>query len=305
MIMNSFNDILKAAKHSGARRIVIPSPAREDIDVLSRAAASGLVIPRFIGETKSLKAIVGKSPLFPAGAEIISADNPQDALNLAIEQLKKGETDILMQGGINPQVLLDTLQDKSTGLKTSRTISYVSLFQHFSKDKLMLVTDTFCNNFPHVAEKQGILENALNLARTLGMEAPKVAVLAAIEQVNPAIASTLDAAILSKMSDRGQFGKATVEGPLDIDCAVSRAAAERKGLHSIVTGDVDIYVVPEIDTGYLFAESLAFFGKMRSAGVVMGTSSPVIINLPFISADDKAVEIALACLMCRKGKNHG
>jgi phosphate butyryltransferase len=165
------------------------------------------------------------------------------------------------------------------------------------------VTDTFINNRPTLAEKQLILEHALRLAGVLGIEAPKVAALAAIEQINLNIPSTLDAAILSKMSERKQFGKAIVEGPLDIDCALSEAAAGRKGLRSVVTGNVDIYLVPEIDTGQLLAEVLVFFGKMNMAGAIMGTTNPVILNLPFVSEEDRMVEISIAALMCEKGRN--
>ena len=184
-------------------------------------------------------------------------------------------------------------------------ISLVSLFQLLKREKLILVTDTFINNNPILVEKQQILTNALQLARILGIETPKVAVLVAIEQVNPGIPSTLDAAVLSKMGERRQFGKAIMEGPLDIDCALSKVAAGRKGLQSIVTGNVDIYLVPEIDTGHLLAEALVFFGKMETAGMVMGASKPVLMNLPFVSAENRQVEIALACLACRKGGTNG
>ena len=175
--------------------------------------------------------------------------------------------------------------------------SYVSVFQLPKSDKLILVTDTFVNNYPGVTEKQLILEQAIKLAGLLGIEAPKVAVLAAIEQVNPSIPSTLDAAVLSKMAERKQFGNAIVEGPLDIDCALSHVAAERKGLKSVVTGNVDIYLVPEIESGYLLAQSLVFFGKMEMAGVLMGMTKPVILNLPFVSRENRLVEIALASLI--------
>jgi len=153
------------------------------------------------------------------------------------------------------------------------------------------------NNSPSLAEKQIILEHALRLAAILGLDAPKVAALAAIEQVNLNIPSTLDAAILSKMAERKQFGRAVVEGPLDIDCALSEAAAARKGLKSSVTGNVDIYLVPEVDTGHLLAEALVFFGKMETAGAIMGTTNPVIMNLPFVSHKSRIVEIAIASLM--------
>jgi phosphotransacetylase len=150
-------------------------------------------------------------------------------------------------------------------------------------------------------EKQWILENALRLATLLEIRRPNVAVLAAIEQVNPGIPSTLDAAILSKMADRRQFGDIVLEGPLDIDCALDRKAAARKGVHSEVTGNVDIYLAPEMDTGYSLAQLLVYIGKMQMAGVVMGTGSPVVLDLPFVSSGNKIIEIALAVLMAGQG----
>ena len=163
----------------------------------------------------------------------------------------------------------------------SRLMSYVSLYQLLKREKLILVTNTYMQNQPSLTDKQLILEHALRLAALLEIPRPKVAVLAAIEQVNPSIPSTLDAAILSKMADRRQFGDIVLEGPLDIDCALDQNAAARKGVHSEVTGNVDIYLTPEIDTGYLLAQLLVYIGKMQMAGALMGTSSPVVLDMPF------------------------
>jgi phosphate butyryltransferase len=169
------------------------------------------------------------------------------------------------------------------------------------KDKLILITDTYINNRPSLPDKVTILENALGLSRILDIETPRVAALASIEQVNPAIPSTLDAAILSKMSQRRQFGSVVVEGPLDIDCALDKKAAQRKGVQSEVTGTVDIYLVPDIDVGYPLSQLLVFIGKMQMIGIVAGTKRPVILDLPFVSAENKVTEIALAAMMCERG----
>ncbi|MFA7465661.1 MAG: phosphate acyltransferase, partial [Syntrophales bacterium] len=135
-------------------------------------------------------------------------------------------------------------------------------------------------------------------AGVLGIDAPKIAALSAIEQVNPAIPSTLDAAILAKMSERKQFGAAVIEGPLDIDCAVSAGAAMRKGVQSPVTGRADIYLTPNVESGYLTAQLNVFIAGMPMAGVLMGTSHPVILDLPWVSIESKPVEAALAVLLC-------
>jgi phosphate butyryltransferase len=304
-MMNSFKDILRAAKQGGVKRLLIPSPAAKDLPLLAEATAGGLIAPCLVGDGRMIKTLIGGSPLDGGKCEILEENDARRVLGRAISHLRAGHADILMQGGIAHQELMDAVLDKNSGLKTGRVASYVSLFELLKRDKLILITDTYLNNCPGIAEKQAILENALQLARRLGMEQPKTAVLAAIEQVNPGIPSTLDAAILSKMAERRQFGNAVVEGPLDIDCALSQVAAERKGLKSIVTGNVDIYLVPEIDTGHLLAEALVFFGHMQTAGVVMGTSNPVILKMPFVSDENRIVEIALASLLCGKGGRNG
>jgi phosphate butyryltransferase len=305
-MMNSFKDILEAAKHGGVKKLVVPRPVAAELPFLADASAAGLISPCFVGDGKSLKALIGGSPLAAGKYELIEENDPQQVLGRALAAVRTGSGDILMQGGVAHQELLDALSGKEQGLlPKGGIISFVSVFPLLKREKLILVTDTYINNHPTLVEKQQILANALQLARILGIETPKTAVLAAIEQVNPGIPSTLDAAILSKMAERRQFGKAIVEGPLDIDCALSQVAAERKGLQSVVTGNVNIYLVPEIDTGHLLAEALVFFGRMQTAGVVMGTAKPVILNLPFVSYENRMVEIALASLLGGKGGSDG
>ncbi len=305
-MIRTFRDILDAAGRKGAKRIAVPFPVMDDLRTLSRAAAAGLAVPCLVGRPEALRSGIGRTPLASLDHEIVEESDRRAALRRAVALVREGRADILMQGGARHRALLTAVLDPRSGLvKKGRVASYVSLFPLRKREKLILVTDTYLNNHPDLVGKRGILENALQLARLLGLDVPKVAVLAAIEQVNPGIPSTLDAAVLSKMGERGQFGKATVEGPLDIDCALSETAADRKGLKSAVTGDVDIYLVPEIDTGHLLAEALVFFGNMQTVGAVLGTAKPVVLNLPFVSGENRVVEIALACLNCGDGANHG
>jgi phosphate butyryltransferase len=304
-MMNSYRDILNAAKQSGPWKLVVPCPVAEDLSLLAEAASAGLVLPCLVGNGKALGALIDGSPLAKGAYELLEENDPERVLERALAAVRDG-ADILLQGGVAHQDLLNALCDKGRGLvPKGGLISYVSVFSLLKREKLILVTDTLIHNQPSLVEKQQILANALQLARLLGIPSPKTAVLAAIEQVNPGIPSTLDAAILSKMGERRQFGDAVVEGPLDIDCALSEVAAKRKGLQSPVTGNVDVYLVPEIDTGHLLAEALVFFGRMQAAGVVMGTTKPVILDLPFISPENRIVEIALASLVAGKGKKNG
>lgn len=300
-MLKSFNEILEAAKEGGAKRLAAFSVKKKDIDILGIAAGAGLIIPCLVGEGKVMEDMIKGTPLISLEHEIMDEKEPTKVLSTAIKLIREGQADMLMQGTGDHQALMDAVMDAKSGLRKGKLMSYISVFQLPKQKKLILITDTLINNNPTIAEKQLILEHALRLAGILGIDAPKVAALAAIEQINLNMPSTLDAAILSKMSERKQFGKAIVEGPLDIDCALSEAAAARKGLRSIVTGNVDIYLVPEIDTGHLLAEALVFFGKMETAGAIMGTTNPVILNLPFVPDGSRITEIALAALMCEKG----
>jgi phosphate butyryltransferase len=305
-MIGTFKDILTRAKDAGEKKhAAIAAPDRRHLEILDAAVRAGLIVPVIVGDQKMLEDLRKGTSLAASGCRIVHEPEPSRMLPRAIALVKKGEADILLQGGSDHQTFIDRVSDAEAGLINGRLMSHVSVFELPEREKLILVTDTYIQNQPTLAEKQWILEHALRLAALLEIQRPKVAVLAAIEQVNPGIPSTLDAAILSKMADRRQFGDIVLEGPLDIDCALDRKAAARKGVQSEVTGNVDIYLAPEMDTGYSLSQLLVSIGKMQMAGVVMGTRSPMVLDLPFVSPDNKVIEIALAVLMADQGANHG
>jgi phosphate butyryltransferase len=303
-MMQSFEDVLDAAKGAGPARLAIPF-VEPNLDLICRAAVDGFIVPCLVGDGKSIGKLVEQSCLASVHYEIIDEDDPGRILHRAIAMVREKQADVLMQCGIDQNVFLNAALDPQAGLLKSKDASYVSVFELPDPGSLILVTDTYLNNYPNIAQKQRILENAILFSAILGIDTPKVSVLAAIEQVNPGIPSTVDAAVLSKMSERGQFGKAMVEGPLDIDCSLSSIAARRKGLHSPVTGNVDIYLVPEIDTGQLLAEALVCIGRMPVAGMVVGTACPMILDVPFVPDEHRLVEIALASLALGMGEADG
>ena len=297
-MMTNFDQIRKEAKAKGKKRIVIaPVTAATDFSVLSAAMAEGLVFPVLIGEGKAVASWVSREKIQAAHVEIIDEPDSAKALALAIDMLKKDAVEILMRGSIEPKRFFETVLDREKGLLKERVASLVSVFDPKGVDQVTMASDTYINSFPSIAEKVTITENVIRLARVLGFSSPKIAALSAIEQVNPAIPSTLDAAILSKMAERGQFGDVTLEGPLDIDCAVSQRAASRKGVHSAVTGHGDIYLMPNVEAGFLMAELSVFIGKTPMACALMGTSHPVVLNLPFVPAENRLTEIELAVLL--------
>jgi phosphate butyryltransferase len=297
-MITSFDQIREEAKAKGKKRIVVaPVPAAMNFDALSAALAEGLISPIVIGSSDAVASWVKGQGKKAPEIEIIEEPDAAKSLALAIDMLKKDRADILMRGSLDPKRFLEAVLDKEKGLLKERVASLVSVFDPPGVSRVTMATDTYINSFPSIVEKVTITENVIRLARVLGFSSPKIAALSAIEQVNPAIPSTMDAAILSKMAERGQFGDVTLEGPLDIDCAVSQRAAARKGVHSAVTGQGDIYLVPNVEAGLLMAELSVFIGKTPMACALMGTSHPVVLNLPFVPMENRLTEIELAVLL--------
>jgi len=296
--MQSFKEIIKEAARRGRKKFILPGSASCCMAALSLAVREGLAFPVWIGDGEEGKKQFERYGIGTSEREILDEGKPEKVLYTACECLRAGEADILMQGAVAHRAFLERVLDREKGLGAGKAASFVSVFDPPQIPKLTMITDSYINNFPSLEEKIGIVENAVRLAGILGIASPKIAALSAIEQVNPAIPSTLDAAILSKMSERRQFGAAVIEGPLDIDCAVSEGAALRKGVKSIVTGQADIYFTPNVESGYLTAQLNVFIAGTPMAGVLMGTSHPVILDLPWISREDKLAEAALAVLLC-------
>ena len=298
-MMTSFEQIRKEAAARGRKRMILaPAGPESDFTVVMGAVRSGTVSPVFVGDPSAIESALKREGLTAPEAEIIAAPDSDRALGLALGMLKSGKADLLMRGSMAPQPFLAAILDKEKGLLKERLGSLVSVFNTAGAGRVTMLTDSYINNFPGIVEKVAITENVIRLAGVLGLDSPRIAALSAIEQVNPAIPSTLDAAILSKMAERRQFGNGTLEGPLDIACALSRQAADRKGVRSPVTGQVDIYLAPNVEVGYLMAQVSVLIGKTPMACALMGTSHPVVLNLPFVALESRETEIDLAVLLC-------
>lgn len=302
-MLRNFKDIREAAGRTGKKRLVFaPSGPAVGPAALHEAVRAGLIVPVFVGDVAATEKTLRERGFSPRDFEIIGEPDPVRSAALAIDLVRGNRADIVMQGSLGHQPFLDLVLDRERGLLRNRVASFVSLFDPPALDRLTMVTDTYLHNSPSIADKITITENAVQLARLLGIASPKIAALSAIEQVNPAIPSTMDAAILAKMAERKQFGDVTIEGPLDIDCAVNERAATRKGVHSTVTGQADIYLVPNVEAGYLTAQISVFIAGTPMAGVLMGTTHPVVIDYPITSGENKLAEIALAVLLSGTSK---
>jgi len=285
----SFKNIIKAAKTKKTRSVVITgdgnSPA---VNAVLRAQDMELIEPVFCGQ--------GFSDIDHKNNLLSTDSGTAKARKQALEMVRSGETDILLDTELITTAFLQMLS--KANLVNEHIISYVSIFESVKEQRLALLTDTLINSSPDLKEKIAILKNAISVADAMGIKHPNIAALAPLELVNPAIKSTMDAAILSKMSQRGQFGNTVIEGPLAMDNAESADAAIQKGIQSTVPGNADIYFFPDIESANLTAQFLAWVFRVKFAGVLAGTKVPIVVHSPLENDDSWLLSIALAVLSC-------
>lgn len=259
------------------------------------AAREGLILPILIGSAAGIAAVADRIGADLAGAEVIDLADEAEAAALACRLVHDGRAAAVMKGHLHTDVLLRPMLDRATGLRMGRRLTHVFVMDVPGLAWPLMVTDAAINIAPDLATKVDICQNAIDLALSLGME-PRVGVLSAVETVNPAIQSSIDAALLSKMADRGQIRGGLVEGPLAMDNAVDLAAARTKGLKGGVAGQANILVVPGIDAGNMLAKQLAFVSHAEGAGLVLGARVPVILNSRSDSAMSRLASCAVAAL---------
>lgn len=240
------------------------------------AATQGLIEPILVGPVARIRSAARQAGLDIAPYRLVDVPHSHAAAAQAVSMVKSGEAKLLMKGSLHTDELMHAVLAEAS-LRTGRRVSHVYLMDVPGYDHLLLVTDAAVNIAPALAEKRDIIQNAIDLARVLGIAMPKVAVLSAVETVNPAIPSTLDAAALCKMAERGQITGGIVDGPLGFDNAISPVAAREKGIHSGVAGMADILVVPDLESGNMLAKQLTFLAGADAAGVVMGARVPIIL----------------------------
>ena len=276
-------------KKLGTGRIPLAVCMPEEADTVSaayEAANLGFVDCIFVGNEKIIKTLIDKvAPGFKP--QIIHSETPEETAFKSVELVRTNKAKALMKGNISTPILLKAVLNSETGIKRSSVLSHVLVYEW--ENSLRFLTDGGMVTHPTIEEKIEIINNAKILAKSLGIDMPRVAVLSAVEKVNPKMQSTLDAAVLSKMGERKQFGKdCIVEGPLALDNAISLESAHHKGLFNEVVGKADILVAPDIDTGNILGKSLLYFGNVQAGGMIIGAKCPVIM---LSRSDDKQTRI--------------
>ena len=295
--MKNFKDIFEAVK-SGAARKTVAVAAAEDEEVLKAIVKSrelGLCDAILVGNEKEILRILremGDDSTF----RIIDEKNPVESSKIAAELVRNGEAQILMKGLVETKFLLKAVLDKERGLASGKLISHVSAFEVPGFDRMLFITDAAMNTYPGLKEKVGITENAVRFVHRLGIEIPKVAVICAVEVVNEAMPATIDAAMLSKMNDRGQIKGCLIDGPLALDNAISAEAAMHKGIKSPVAGKADILLMPNIESGNVLYKALTYTTESKSGGLLLGANAPVVVTSRADSFESKVNSIAMAVL---------
>ncbi|MGE6345032.1 phosphate butyryltransferase [Bacillus mycoides] len=232
--------------------------------------------------------------------EVIAAASSAEAAELSVKSVSNGEADVLMKGNIPTANILKAVLNKEWGLRKGSVLSHVAAFEVPNYDRLIFVTDAAMNIAPDVTQKAAIIQNTVEVAQAIGIDLPKVAPIAAVEVVNPAMQATIDAAMLTQMNRRGQIKNCVVDGPLALDNAVSQIAAEHKGIVSDVAGKADILLVPTIEAGNVLYKSLVYFANAKVGAMIAGAKAPIVLTSRADSAETKVYSLALAVATASK-----
>src|SRR6516225_2668216 len=242
------------------------------------AAAAGLIVPILVGPVAKISTVARTHKLDLDGIEIVDAAHSDAAAEKAVELVQAGMGEVLMKGSLHTDELMRAVTNSKTGLRTARRNSHVFVLDVPTYAETLFITDAAINIFPDLDAKRDIIQNAIDLWTQVGLGTPRVAILSAVETVTSKIPSTIDAAALCKMADRGQITGALLDGPLAFDNAIDLEAAKIKGIKSEVAGRAQILVVPDLEAGNMLAKNLTFFAKADSAGVVLGARVPVVLT---------------------------
>jgi len=264
------------------------------------AAEAGLIRPVLIGPREKIQAVARDLQADLSSYEIVHAPHSHGAAALGVEYARSGRVAALMKGSLHTDEMMAAVVASATGLRTGRRISHVYLMDVPTYPKPLLITDAAINIEPDLETKRDIVQNAIDVALALGIETPRVAILAAVETINPRMRSTLDAAALCKMAERGQIRGGIVDGPLAFDNAVSLVAAKSKGIVSAVAGRADILVAPDLESGNMIAKQLEYLADAAGAGVVVGAKVPIVLTSRADSAAVREASCALAVLISNK-----
>jgi phosphate acetyltransferase len=299
-----YERLIEAAKAKAPLPTAVAHPCDEtSLTGALEAYRAGLIIPILVGPADKIRKLAKAGGMDIAGVEIVDTPHSQAAAEKSVALVREGKAELLMKGSLHSDELLSEVAKRETGLRTGRRISHVFIMDVPTHPQTLFITDAAVNIAPDLMAKRDIIQNAIDLFRALGLGTPKVAILSAVETVNVAIPSTIEAAALCKMADRGQITGGELDGPLAFDNAISPEAAEIKGIKSPVAGQAQILVVPDLEAGNMLAKNLSFLSKADAAGIVLGARVPVILTSRADNVRTRLASCAVASLLAHNRRS--
>lgn len=295
MVFHSFNELIEAVqKNDTIKKVaVVAADDEHTLEAVFKAVQDGLVKPILIGNLSKIIAVLSVLGRNNSEVKIVDAKDDVAAAAKAVAMIREGSADFIMKGKIQTADLLKAVVDKDNGLRTGRVMSHMAIHELDGYHKLLAVTDGGMVTYPDLDQKKQIIINAVTTFRQMGYELPKVAVLTAIEGINPKMPETVEADQLKQMNISGEITDCIVEGPISYDLTMSKESAEIKGYISPVTEDVDIMVVPNIQTGNILGKALVYSAKAKMAGFIMGAKCPIVLTSRGSTAEEKYLSLAL------------
>ena len=305
--LHRLDRLVAQARRSAPLRTAVVHP----VDTVSlmgaiEAERAGLITPILVGPESRIRAAARAARIDLTGRAIVATEHSHAAAAQAVQLARGGDADAIMKGALHTEELMHCVIDPECGLRTDRRVSHVFVIDAPHYPRLLLITDAAVNIYPSLEDKRDIVQNAIDLAQALGVRRPRVAILSAVELVTPKIKSTLEAAALCKMADRGQITGGILDGPLAFDNSVSPAAAATKAISSRVAGRADIFVVPDLEAGNMLAKQLEYLAGAQLAGIVLGARVPIMLTSRADDARSRLASCAIATLYAaRRAKTRG
>jgi phosphate butyryltransferase len=296
--ITSFAQLTEAARQAGPRTVAVAAAQEHEV-LLAAIEAQQLGLARciLVGDQNAIEALAREAGADLGGAELVNEPDPVRAASQAMKLVRSGAAHIAMKGRVETRLFLHAALDKELGLRTDRLLTHVAAFEIPGFPRLVIVSDAGVVVAPTLEQKVEIVQNAIFAAQRLGIDRPKVAILAANEMVNAKVPVSLDAANLSKMADRGQIKGGLIDGPLALDNAVSKESARIKGIQSDVAGEADVLITPDLESGNILIKSITYFANGVMAGVVVGARAPLVLPSRADSHQAKLMSIAFSVLL--------
>lgn len=292
-----FHELMEKAQQLPPINVAVVHPCdQSSLEAVVEAANMKLIEPILVGPEQRIRKVAADHRLDISRFEIVDAEHSQDSAEKAVALVREGRAEALMKGSLHTDELMGAVVKRDTGLRTARRISHCFVMDVPDHDQPLIITDAAVNIAPDLKAKVDIIQNAIDLAHALGQQEVRVAILSAMESVNPDVPSTLEAAALCKMADRGQITGALLDGPLALDNAISPEAARIKKINSPVAGRATVLVVPDLEAGNMLAKSLSFLADADAAGIVLGAKVPIILTS---RADEEMARLA-SCAVAQR-----